>query len=59
MNNGVEIIANATGDRTTPSWVAFAGDERLVGQAAVHQAAGNSANTVFDAKRIIGQHIKD
>jgi len=25
----------------------------------VHQAAGNSANTVFDAKRIIGQHIKD
>jgi L1 cell adhesion molecule like protein len=59
MNNGVEIIANASGDRTTPSWVAFAGDERLVGQAAVHQAAGNSANTVFDAKRIIGQHIKD
>jgi heat shock 70kDa protein 1/2/6/8 len=59
MNNGVEIIANASGDRTTPSWVAFAGDERLVGQAAVHQAASNPANTVFDAKRIIGQHIKD
>nr|CAB3501248.1 unnamed protein product [Digitaria exilis] len=43
-----EIIANDLGNRLTPSCVAFTDDaERLVGEAAVNQAALNPTNTVF------------
>ena len=36
-----EIIANGQGNRTTPSWVAFADGERLVGDAAKNQVNNN------------------
>jgi len=58
----VEIIPNSDGGRTTPSWVSFVqtGDgERLVGAPAKLQAAANAANTVNDAKRIIGRSFED
>lgn len=55
----VEIIANDQGNRITPSWVAFAGDERLVGDAAKNQAPQNPENTVFDAKRLVGRQFND
>jgi len=55
----VEIIANDMGNRTTPSYVAWTGEERLIGDAAKNQVANNATNTVFDAKRLIGRKISD
>ncbi|PJC36787.1 molecular chaperone DnaK [Candidatus Peregrinibacteria bacterium CG_4_9_14_0_2_um_filter_53_11] len=49
------VIPNSEGGRTTPSVVAFKGDERLVGITAKRQAVINPENTVFSAKRLIGR----
>ena len=59
MNDNVEIIANDQGNRTTPSYVAFTANERLVGNSAKNQVARNAVNTVFDAKRLIGRKFQD
>ena len=59
QNNNVEIIANDQGNRTTPSYVAFTENERLLGNAAKSQCTQNTTNTVFDAKRLIGRNFND
>merc|ERR1719506_3365905 len=58
-NGRVEIIPNDQGNRITPSYVAFDGEERFIGDAAKNQAALNPTNTVFDVKRLIGRRMSD
>ncbi|CAF3514664.1 unnamed protein product [Rotaria socialis] len=58
-NGNVEVIANEQDNRTTPSYVAFTDVQRLIGSEAKSQAAMNSKNTIFDAKRLIGRKIDD
>lgn len=55
-----EIIANAEGNRTTPSVVAVSkkGD-RLVGQVAQRQRVTNAKNTIYGVKRLIGRKFSD
>ena len=59
QNDRVEVIANDQGNRTTPSYVSYASDERLIGDAAKAMAASNPSNTVYDAKRLIGRSYND
>ena len=59
MNGRVELVANAQGNRTTPSFVSFEPNERLVGEPAKARAAANPENTVYDAKRLIGRKFSD
>ena len=50
------VIANAEGNRTTPSVVAFAKTgERMVGQVAKRQAVTNADRTVSSIKRHMGE----
>lgn len=46
-NGKVEIIVNDQGQRTTPSYVAFTNNDRLIGDSAKNQASLNPSNTVF------------
>jgi len=53
------VIANAEGNRTTPSVVAFKNGERIVGEAAKRQAITNPDNTVISIKRWMGTNHKE
>ena len=53
------VIVNAEGARTTPSVVAFKGEERLVGQIARRQGALNPENTIYSAKRFVGRRYSE
>ena len=58
-DNRCEIIANDQGNRTTPSYVCFTDEERLIGDGAKNQSSMNPENTIFDAKRLIGRKFDD
>ena len=58
--NKARVIENSEGDRTTPSIVAYTGDDEvLVGQSAKRQAVTNPTNTLFAIKRLIGRRFGD
>ena len=52
------VIPNPEGNRTTPSVVAFKGDEELVGETAKRQAVTNVDNTIASIKRKMGTKEK-
>jgi len=54
-----KVIENSEGARTTPSIVAYANDEILVGASAKRQAVTNAKNTIYAAKRLIGRKFKE
>lgn len=55
-----EVIANAEGNRTTPSVVAIGkNNQRLVGQVAQRQRVTNPKNTIYGVKRLIGRKFSD
>ncbi len=53
-----KVIPNSEGNRTTPSVVAFKGDEELVGETAKRQAVTNVKNTISSIKRKMGTSEK-
>ena len=54
------VIANAEGNRTTPSVVAETKNkEKLVGQLSKRQAVMNPENTIFSIKRLIGRSFSE
>jgi molecular chaperone DnaK len=54
-NGKTKVIENSEGARTTPSIVAYANDEILVGASAKRQAVTNPKNTIYASKRLIGR----
>ena len=55
-----KVLINSSGNRTTPSIVAFTDkDERLVGQPARQQQITNPKGTVFSIKRFMGRRHRE
>ena len=53
-----KTLAAGDGERTIPSWVAWAPDGRIVvGQRARRQAVTNPAATIYGTKRLIGRKV--
>ncbi|MEK6805475.1 MAG: molecular chaperone DnaK [Pseudomonadota bacterium] len=57
--NTPKVIENAEGERTTPSIVAYADDQTLVGRPAKRQAITNPTNTLYAVKRLVGRRFDD
>jgi len=58
-NNKVSIIANSEGYKTTPSFVSFKDNKRIVGAQAKEEIKSNYKNTIHDVKRLIGRDYSD
>ena len=56
----MEILNNAQGYPTTPSWVCFEPDGKInIGLNAQDRDSLNTGTVVFDAKRMIGKNFDD
>jgi molecular chaperone DnaK len=58
-NGNPKVIENSEGARTTPSIVAYANEEILVGASAKRQSVTNPKNTIYAAKRLIGRKFTE
>jgi molecular chaperone DnaK len=58
-NGKPKVIENSEGNRTTPSIVAYANDEILVGASAKRQSVTNPRNTIYASKRLIGRKFSE
>ena len=58
-NGKTKVIENSEGARTTPSIVAYANNEILVGASAKRQAVTNPKNTIYASKRLIGRKFDE
>ncbi|CAG8815692.1 17827_t:CDS:2, partial [Racocetra persica] len=58
-NNQFQIITNDSGNRITPSYVAFTDYGRLIGDTAKSQIFRNCSNTIYGFKRLIGHDFGD
>ena len=60
IENGTpKVIENSEGARTTPSIIAYTGNEILVGASAKRQSVTNPKNTIYAAKRLIGRKFTE
>lgn len=59
QNGRCEVIANEHGNRTTPSWVAFVENERLIGESAKNLISSDPKNVIYAVKRFIGRTFDD
>lgn len=55
----VHVIVNENGNRITPSYVAFQGSDRHIGDTAKKNSGQNPKNTVYDVKRLMGNKFSD
>ena len=58
-NNKVEIIQNNSSSTLTPSFVSFANNNYLIGEAAKNNLKKFPESTIYDIKRLIGRRFKD
>lgn len=58
-NRGIDIVANETSNRATPSLVSFGPKARATGEGAKTQETSNWKNTVGSLKRLIGRSYHD
>jgi L1 cell adhesion molecule like protein len=58
-DGNVIVVVNENGNRTTPSYVSFNGDDRYVGDIAKKNAGQNPKNTIYDIKRLMGVKYSD
>ena len=59
MDGKPVVLENTHGAKTTPSWVAFTDEGRVVGQPAKDQASRRPKHTLSNIKRLIGRQIGD
>ena len=59
QNGKVEIIPNDIGQRTTPSYLSFTDEERLIGDNAKNKITRNPTNTLYNIKRLVGRKFGD
>jgi heat shock 70kDa protein 4 len=58
-NRGIDVIANETSNRATPSLVSFSDKQRFLGEGAKNMEVSNFKNTVCSLKRLAGKKFAD